>query len=470
MEKKRHDLLVIGSGPGGYVAAIRAAQLGWNVGCVDSEKVSGGTCLRVGCIPSKAMLESSDIYWEAKAGLKDHGVVISDLKLDLAAMLKRKNDIVNILTKGVDGLFAKNKVKRYVGRARIEAPSRVVVAATANAKSGAANEISVEAEHILIATGSVPATLPGVEMDGGRIGTSTDALEFPEVPKHLIVIGAGFIGLELGSVWRRLGSKVTVLEYFKRILPGMDSEMADEALRIFRRQGLEFRLGTKVTSGRIVGKDCVVEIEGEEPMRGDRVLVSVGRSSNIEGLGLEGIGINLDEKGRISVNDQFETSVKGIFAVGDVIRGPMLAHKASEEGIACVERLITGYGHVNYEAIPGIVYTQPEIASVGKTEDDLKEAGIKYRKGTFPFVANGRARCLGHREGSVKVLANAETDRVLGVHIIGPRAGDLIAEAAVAIDYAATSEDLARSCHAHPTLSEALREAALAVDKRAIHA
>ncbi len=457
----RHDLAVIGAGPGGYVAAIRAAQLGLDVACVEKEQVLGGTCLRVGCIPSKALLESSEKYQEAREELKRHGVKVAGVELDLEAMLKRKNQVVAALTKGVEGLFKKNRVTRYHGSGRIDGPGKVVVEGE--------DQAELEAKHILIATGSKSAQLKGVELDGDRLGTSTEALDYPEVPGHLVVIGAGYIGLELGSVWKRLGAKVTVLEYLERILPGMDEELAKEALKIFKKQGLEFQLGARVTAARVEENQCVVECEGIQPVACDRVLVAVGRVPNTDGLGLESVGIELDDNGRIPVDEHFATSAEGVYAIGDVIRGPMLAHKAEEEGIACVEGLVTGYGHVNYDAIPGVVYTQPEIASVGKTEEQLKEEGIDYRKGTFPFLANGRARSLGQTSGFVKVLAHAETDRLLGVHILGPRAGDMIAEAAVAIEFGASSEDLARSCHAHPTLAEALKEAALAVSGRAIH-
>ncbi|MHC1768002.1 MAG: dihydrolipoyl dehydrogenase [Verrucomicrobiia bacterium] len=462
MPAQEHDLVVIGAGPGGYVAAIRAAQLGLNVACVEKELALGGTCLRVGCIPSKALLESSELFYETQTKLIDHGVRVQGVELDLAAMMRRKDKVVTTLTKGVEGLFKKNKITRYLGQARISGPGRVEVAADPG-------PIELRAKHILIATGSKSSTLPGVPLDQDRIGTSTEALGYPEVPKHLVVIGAGYIGLELGSVWRRLGAKVTVLEYLPRILPGMDDELAAEAQKTFQKQGLEFRLGAKVTSARIESGQCVLECEGSEPVRGDRVLLAVGRSPNTDGLGLENAGIELDPKGRIRVNERFETSASGIYAIGDVIGGAMLAHKAEEEGIACVERIVTGHGHVDYNSIPGVVYTDPEIASVGRTEEQLKADGIAYKRGVFPFLANGRARSLNKTEGRVKILADAKTDRILGVHIIGPRAGDLIAEAAVAMAFGASSEDLARSSHAHPTLAEVLKEAALAVDNRAIH-
>jgi dihydrolipoamide dehydrogenase len=457
----QHDLLVIGAGPGGYVAAIRAAQLGLNTACIDAEAALGGTCLRVGCIPSKALLESSERYYEAGHALADFGVKVSGVELDLARMLKRKEGIVSGLTQGVAGLFKKNKVTRYHGHGRIVGPGRVVVTGP--------DAVEIEAKHVLIATGSKLAQLRGVELDGDRIGGSTEALSYPEVPKHLVVIGAGYIGLELGSVWRRLGAKVTVLEYLERILPGMDAELAREAERIFEKQGIEFKLGARVTSAKRSGDDVTVGIDGQESVQCDRVLLAVGRVPNTDDLGLASVGIELDPRGRIPIDDEFRTYVPGFYAIGDVVRGPMLAHKAEEEGIACVEQIVTGFGHVNYDAIPGIVYTHPEIASVGKTEEELTAQNVPFKRGVFPFAANGRARALGETEGRVKILAHAESDRILGVHVIGPRAGDLIAEAAVAIEFSASAEDIARSSHAHPTLAEAMKEAALAVDRRAIH-
>jgi dihydrolipoamide dehydrogenase len=462
MAGQKHDLIVIGAGPGGYVAAIRAAQLGLNVGCVEVERALGGTCLRIGCIPSKALLESSEHFEAARNHLAHHGVRIAEVGFDVQTMLRRKEQVVTMLTKGVEALFKKNKITRYAGHGRIDGPGRVMVES-----SGAATEL--EAKHILIATGSKPALLPGVELEGDRIGTSTEALSYPEIPQHLVVIGAGYIGLELGSVWRRLGARVTVLEYLDRILFGLDAELAAEARKVFEKQGLEFRLGVRVSGARVREGGCVVESEGAEPIRCDRVLVAVGRTPNTDGLGLETVGVQLTPKGFIPVNDRFATQAGGVYAIGDVIGGPMLAHKAEEEGTACVEWIVTGHGHVNYDTIAGVVYTQPEIASVGKTEEQLREAGVEYRKGAFPFRANGRARTLGSAEGMVKVLAHAGTDRILGVHIVGPHAGDLINEAAVAISFGASSEDLARTCHAHPTLGEALREAALAAAGRAIH-
>ena len=458
----KHDLIIIGAGPGGYVAAIRAAQLGFDVACIDKNDALGGTCLRVGCIPSKALLESSEKFYEAQKSFQDHGINVSGVELDLDTMLKRKDNVVKSLTGGVAGLFKKNKVKHYQGLGRITGEGNVTVQSDEG-------EEELQAQRILIATGSAVATLPNVELDGDRIGTSSQAIDYHEVPEHLVVIGAGYIGLELGSVWKRLGANVTVVEYLDRILPGMDAEIAKEALKQFKKQGLEFRLGSKVTSAKADGDTCTVEIEGADPITCDRVLVAVGRKPNTEGLGLESIGLELDNKGRIPVDDSFKTSVENVYAIGDVIRGPMLAHKAEEEGIACVEGIANGYGHVNYGAIPAVAYTEPEIASVGKTEEELEEEGVDFKKGVFPYQANGRAKALGHPEGKVKILADAETDRVLGVHIIGVRAGDLIAEAVAAMEFGASAEDIARTSHAHPTLAEAIKEAALAVDKRPIH-
>lgn len=461
MREQKHDVVIVGAGPGGYVAAIRAAQLGFDTACVEKVPELGGTCLRIGCIPSKALLEASHKYHEAKKSLGSFGVVVPEVELDLARMMKHKDKTVTALTKGVAGLFKKNEVTRYQGHGRLDGPGVVVVDGD--------EPVRLEARHVILATGSVVAGLKGVEMDGDRIGDSTTALSYPEVPEHLVVIGAGVIGLELGSVWLRLGAKVTVLEYLDRILAGIDGETAKAAQRLFKKQGMDFHLGVRVTGARVEGDGCVVEAEGMEPVHCDRVLMAVGRKPNTEGLGLDSVGIETDAKGRIPVGEHFATSAKGIYAIGDVIAGPMLAHKAEEEGIACVEGIAGGLGHVNYDAIPNVVYTHPEIASVGKTEEELEAAGTPYRKGVFPFIANGRARAIGETDGQVKILAHAETDRVLGVHILGASAGDLIAEAAVAIEFGASSEDIARSSHAHPTLAEILKEAALAVDGRAIH-
>jgi len=457
-----HDLIIIGGGPGGYVAAIRAAQLGLDVACVEVAKKLGGVCLRVGCIPSKALLESSEKFAELNDDLAARGIVVEGAHLDLGKMLKHKDRVVTALTGGVDSLFKKNKITRYHGYGRLAGPGKVTV-------TDGEETTELSASKIIISTGSEAATLPGVELDGDRIGTSTEALAYPEVPEHLVVIGAGAIGLEMGTVWQRLGAKVTILEYLDRILPGMDADIAAEALKIFKKQGLTFHLGCKVTSATTDGKQCRVEYEGGEPLQCDRVLVAVGRKPNTADVGLESVGVETDKRGFIVVDEHFATAAEGVYAIGDVIGGAMLAHKAEEEGVACVEQLVNGYGHVNYNTIPAIVYTTPEVASVGKTEEQLNEAGVSYRKGEFPFIANGRARAIGHTEGKVKILADEKTDRILGVHIIGPHAGDLIAEAAVAMEFGASSEDLARSCHAHPTLAEVVKEAALAVDGRALH-
>ena len=462
MPTQEHDLIIIGGGPGGYIAAIRAAQLGLNVACIDDAPVLGGTCLRIGCIPSKALLESSEKFLEAKESLSVHGILAREVGLDLSVMQRRKEQVVTALTRGVEALFKKHKVTRYNGRATLDGPHKIKVTG---------NQLSeLKAKHILLATGSRAASFPGVALDVDRIGTSTEALAYSEVPKHLVVIGGGYIGLELGSVWRRLGARVTVLEYLDRILLGIDGEVAAQAKKIFEKQGLEFHLGAKVTAAKTEKDACIVEMEGAAPITCDRVLLAVGRVPYTEGLGLETVGIKTDRKGFIKVNEHFATAAEGVYAIGDVIPGPMLAHKAEEEAVACVEHLVTGYGHVNYDAIPAVVYTEPEIGAVGKTEEQLKEAGVEYRKGSFPFRANARARTLGQTEGFIKILADAKTDRILGVHILGPRAGELTNEAAAAIAFGASSEDLARTCHSHPTLGEALREAALAVSGRTLNA
>ena len=411
-----HDLVIIGAGPGGYIAAIRAAQLGLNVACIEKERMLGGTCLRVGCIPSKALLESSELYKEAEHSFKDRGINVGALSLDLAKMLSQKDRTVKTMGGGIDSLFKKNKITRYSGHATITAPGKVKV-------DDGKETTELEAKHILIATGSQPSTLPGIELDGDKVGSSTEALKYEQVPKHLVVIGGGVIGLELGAVWNRLGAKVTILEYLDRILPTTDTEIANEAKKIFEKQGLEFQLGCRVTGVKTNRKTCDVEIADGKPIRCDRVLMAVGRRPNTDQLGLDDVGIVVDQRGFIPVNAHYETTVKGIYAIGDVIGGAMLAHKAEEEGVAFAERLVTGYGHVNYDTIPSVAYTNPEIAAVGRTEEQLKEEGIEYRKGSFPFLANGRARAMGQTEGRVKMLADKKTDRVLGVHIIGPPRG-----------------------------------------------
>jgi dihydrolipoamide dehydrogenase len=457
------DLIVIGAGPGGYVAAIRAAQLGLSVACVEFEKALGGTCLRVGCIPSKALLESSEKYEEIAHGLTERGIVTQGVSLDLPKMMQHKTRVVTTLTGGIDSLFKKNKITRFFGYGQLIGSQQVSVTAADKTVT------QIQGKNILIATGSVPSSLPGIEIDGDRIVSSTEALSFPEVPKTLVVIGAGVIGLEMGTIWRRLGSKVIVLEYLPRIMPGADGEIAKIAQKILEKQGLEFRLGCKVTGIKKNQKTVDVQIEGQDAIRCDRALVAVGRKPMTSGLGLDVVKVELDKRGFIKVNEGYQTSVPGIYAIGDVIGGAMLAHKAEDEGMACVEKIVTGYAHVNYLAIPAVVYTDPEIASVGYTEEQLIEKGIQYNKGSFPFMANGRAKAIGKTEGQVKMLADAKTDRILGVHIVGPHAGDLIAEVATGIEFGASSEDIARSSHAHPTLAEAVKEAALAVSKRAIH-
>ena len=458
------DVIVIGAGPGGYVCAIRAAQLGMKVACVEKRDTLGGTCLNVGCIPSKALLQSSEHFEEAHGKLAEHGVMVGgDVRLDLGRMMARKGEVVGANVKGVEFLFRKNKVTWLKGTGRITAPGRVEV-----------DGESYETRNIVVASGSESIPLKGVEADEQRIVTSTGALELDQVPGHLVVIGGGYIGLELGSVWRRLGAEVTVVEYLDRLVPGMDSEIGKAFERILGRQGIKFRLRTKVTGAR-VGNDGVTLTlepaaggEGEE-VQADVVLLAIGRRPFAEGLGLDAAGVALDERGRVAVDAHFRTNVAGIYAIGDVISGPMLAHKAEEEGVAVAEILAGQAGHVNYGVIPGVVYTWPEVASVGETEEQLKARGQDYRVGKFPFTANGRARAMGDTDGFVKILADKATDRVLGAHIIGPDAGTLIAEMALAMEFGASAEDVARTCHAHPSLNEAVKEAALAVEGRALH-
>lgn len=463
------DLIVIGAGPGGYIAAIRAAQLGLKTACIEKAEKLGGTCVRIGCIPSKALLEATERYEEAKkGGLKRFGITVSGAEIDLPTLMKHKDTTVKALTSGVAGLFKKHGIVRFEGHGRIAAPGLVEVLEEVGAAKDAPPR-RLETKNILIATGSVSSSLPGIELDWDKIGTSTEALSYPEVPGHLVVIGAGIIGLELGSVWARLGAKVTVLEYMDRILPGMDLETAQLAQKSLKKQGLDFQLGVRVTGAKRQGEGCVVEAEGREPTLCDRVLVAVGRKPYTENLGLENVGLKTDKRGRVEVDPHYQTAAPGVYAIGDVIAGPMLAHKAEDEGVAVTEFIATGYGHVNYDAIPGVVYTHPEVAAVGKTEEELKEAGIEYKTGKFPFLANGRAKALLQTEGQVKILADAKTDRVLGVHIIGPRAGDLIAEVTLAIEFGASAEDIARTCHAHPTLAEVVKEAALSVDGRPLN-
>jgi len=462
------DLIVIGAGPGGYVAAIRAAQLGMKVTVIEKRATLGGTCLNVGCIPSKALLHASEKYAEASSGaLEKYGISLGRARLDLPAMMKSKDEVVQSLTTGIDHLFRKNKITRIEGHATITAPGKVTV-------TGDGSTETLLAERILIATGSEPASLPGVTIDEKKIISSTGALALTAVPKKLVLIGAGYIGLEMGTVWRRLGAEVEVVEYLPRILPGMDSEVARKFKTMLEKQGISFRLSTAVKAATSNKNGVVLDIEpaaggDREKLTADIVLVAVGRRPNTEGLGLDALGLALDERGRIPVDEDFETAIPGIFAIGDVIPGPMLAHKAEEDGVAAVEIMAGLAGHVDYDHVPGIVYTAPEIATIGKNEDQLKEAGIAYNKGIFPLQANSRARAVGHSEGFVKILADKTTDRVLGVHIIGHEAGTIIHECATAMAFGASSEDIARTCHGHPTLNEAVKEAALAVDGRAIH-
>ena len=461
----RYDLVVIGAGPGGYVGAIRAAQLGMRVACVEKDEALGGTSLNVGCIPSKALLDSSELFHQARHGLGAHGVNVSGVELDLGAMMTRKDRVVRGLTQGVASLFKKNKVVWVQGAARLAAPGRVAV-------RGAQGEQTLEAARVLIASGSEPAPLRTLPFDGERIVSSTEALSLSRVPARMLVVGAGAVGLELGSVWSRLGAEVTVVEIVDRILPGMDGGMAGQLQRALERQGLSFRLATEARGAVRAGNGVRVTVaskDGSADVEADVVLVAIGRRPYMNGLGVRELGVKVDERGRIVVNDRFETSVAGVFAIGDVIAGPMLAHKASEEGVIAVECMAGQPAHVNYDAIPNIVYTWPELASVGLSEEEAAARGVAVAVGTFPFVANGRARCLNETDGGVKVLAGVRTDRIVGLHILGPRASDLIAEAALAMEFDASAEDVARSIHGHPTLPEAIKEAALAVSKRAIH-
>lgn len=473
MKTARHELVILGGGPAGYVAAIRAAQLGIDVACIDENARFGGTCLRVGCIPSKALLESSHLYEEARHKFAGHGIGVGEVSLDLEKMMARKQKVVETLTGGIDMIFKKRGVTGYRGRGMLRDVESVVITPGEGAASDQPELIT--ADQIILCPGSVPASLPMVQEDGDRVGNSTTALAFPDVPEVLVVIGGGYIGLELGSVWNRLGSQVIVLEALDRIMPGIDAELAQLAHRQFKKQGMDIRTSTMVASARVdrhadkSEKPCLVEVKDGEPIRCDRVLLATGRAPATTDLGLEEAGVETDRRGFIPVNDRYETSVAGIYAVGDCIGGAMLAHKAMEEAIVCVEKMAGISSEMNYDVIPAIVYTHPEIASVGRTEDELKEAGVEYRKGVCPLGANGRAHTLGDIDGRVKILADPTTDRVLGVHIIGPRAGDLIAEAAAAMEFGASSEDVARTCHAHPTLSEAVHEAAMDVDDRAIH-
>ena len=462
------DLTVIGTGPGGYVCAIRAAQLGMKVAVVEKWPSFGGTCLNIGCIPSKALLHASEMFEEASHSFPQLGIEVGEPKLNLSAMMAHKDDTVASNTGGIEYLFKKNKITPFKGTGRIAGQGKVVVAG----EDGSSTEI--ETRNIVIATGSVSANLPGIEIDEEQVVTSTGALKLAKVPEHLLVIGAGVIGLELGSVWARLGAKVTVVEFLDRILPGMDADVAKQFQRMLAKQGFEFKLGTKVTGIEKTDQGLVATLEpaagGEATtLSTDVALVAIGRLPFTDGLGLEEAGIERDQRGRVVTDAHYKTNVEGIYAIGDVIAGPMLAHKAEDEGIAVAEILAGQAGHVNYGVIPGVVYTNPEVASVGKTEEDLKAEGIEYKAAKFPFTANGRAKAMLAPQGFVKILADKATDRVLGCHIVGKGAGEMIHEAAVLMEFGGSAEDLARTCHAHPTMSEAVREAALGLGDGSIH-
>ena len=461
-----YDLIIIGSGPGGYVAAIRAAQLGMKVACVEKEPTLGGTCLNIGCIPSKALLNSSEKYIELKTHAEEHGIKAGKVDLDLSALMQRKDKIVKQLTAGIGFLFKKNKITHLNGTASFVDKQ--------NIKVKSSKELTLSAKNFIIATGSSSMERPGIAVDEKKIITSTGALSLPEIPKTMLVIGGGYIGLEMGSVWSRLGTKVTVIEKLDRIVPTMDGEIATEFMKSLEKQGLEFKLSHKVVATNSGSKDVEVTIESEKDNKQVKdkfnvVLMSIGRKPNTEELNLEKIGVQLNEQKAIKVDQQFKTSVDGIYAIGDVAPGPMLAHKAEEEGVACVEIINGQKTHMNYDTIPAIVYTNPEVASVGKTEEQLKESKVEYKVGKFPFMANGRALTMSESEGFVKILADKKTDAILGAHILGHDAGQLIAEIVTAMEFGGSAEDIARICHAHPTTSEAVKEAALSVDGRAIH-
>lgn len=467
-EGNEYDVLVLGAGPGGYVAAIRAAQLGLKTACVEKRGTLGGTCLNIGCIPSKALLDSSELYHLAETRFAKHGIKTGKLGLDLAAMLARKDKVVKELTDGVRFLFKKNKIDSYQGTGKFVAPDKISVSSDAGA------ETTLRAKNVIIATGSEPIEPAFLRFDGNTIVSSTEALAFDRPPEHLVVVGGGYIGLELGAVWKRLGSKVTVVEFLPRITPLADVEIGGLLHKSLAKQGIEFLLETKVTGAETKGGKATLRAETKDhktiTLECDKVLVAIGRRAYTAGLGLETVGIVADPKtGKVATDAKFRTNIPGVYAIGDVIEGPMLAHKAEDEGSACAEIIAGKAGHVNYETIPSVVYTWPEMASVGITEEQAKSKGVAYKTGKFPFLANGRAKAMDESEGIVKVIADAKSDRVLGVHIFGPRAGDMIAEAVAVMEFAGSSEDIARTCHAHPTLSEALKEAALAVEKRSIH-
>jgi dihydrolipoamide dehydrogenase len=461
-DERMYDLVVLGGGPGGYVAAIRAAQLGLKTACIEKEGALGGTCVRVGCIPSKALLDSTELFDQIRHKAKSHGIKVAEPEIDVGAMHKRKDTVVKGLTDGVAYLFKKNKIDWIRGFGRLASANTIEVTAEDGSKS------IVPAKTIVLASGSVPVELPFLKFDHERIIDSTGALSIPQVPGHLVVVGGGVIGLELGSVWLRLGARVTVLEAMPTILPGMDAEVVKAADRVFRKQGFDIRTGSRVTGAERKGDKVIVSVEGQEPLEADYLLVAVGRRAYTEGMGFEEQGIRL-ERGVIQVDERYHTGVGDIYAIGDAIGGRMLAHKAEEEGVAAVENAAGKHGHVNYDAVANVVYTWPEIASVGMTEEEAKAAGAEYRVGKFPWTANGRAKAMGEADGFVKVIADAKTDRILGLHILGPRASDLIAEAALAVEFEGAAEDIGRSVHAHPTLPEAIKEASLAVLGRAIH-
>lgn len=462
---EQFDLVIIGSGPGGYVGAIRASQLGLKTAVIEKDKTLGGTCLNVGCIPSKALLQSSELYHEAKHDFGTHGIEIKDLKLNLDAMMTRKNKIVSDLTGGIEFLFKKNKITNIKGFGKLTSANTVEITAADGAKQ------TIQAKNIVIATGSVPVELPFLKYDEKKIVSSTGALALDHVPKEFLVVGGGVIGLELGSVWARLGSKVTIIEYADKICSMMDQDAVNVLVRSLKKQGVEFMTSTKVTASRSVGGRVELDYEKlttqvKASIQGDVVLVSTGRKPFTENLGLETVGITKDDRGRVQINSHYQTNVPNIYAIGDVTVGPMLAHKAEEEGVAVAELIATGHGHVNYATVPSVIYTHPEVASVGMTEDECKAKGFEVNVGKFPFAANGRAKAKGATEGFVKIIADKTTDRILGAHIVGASASELLGELVIAMEFGGSSEDVARSFHSHPTMSEVIREAALAVDKR----
>jgi len=463
---EKFQAVVIGGGPGGYVCAIRLSQLGIKTACVESKDTLGGTCLNIGCIPSKNLLNFSEKFYSAK-NFSNLGIEVGKIKLNLDKVMKNKDKAVDALTKGIEFLFKKNKVTYYKGIASLKSSNQISVASSKN------KEIIIETENVIISTGSEPASLPGIKFDEKVIVSSTGALSLNTVPKKMVVIGGGYIGLEMGSVWSRLGSEVHVIEFLDHITPGMDKEISKEFMKILQKQGINFHLETKVESIKKNNKGVIILTSDKNKKKinfnCDVALISVGRKPNTKNLNLSSVGVVLDEKKRIKTDKNFKTNINNIYAIGDVIEGPMLAHKAEEEGIAVAELLAGQSGHVNYDVIPGVIYTSPEVASVGKTEEQLKELKVKYKVGKFPFLANSRAKAINEPEGFVKILADEKTDKVIGVHIIGPHAGEIIAEMAIAMEFGASSEDIARTCHAHPTFSEAVKEAALSVDKRAIH-